>query len=182
SRHPAHVASRSFPRGTIRRGLPRRAEQTELRNPPAHLTDPMRYARILSKLYSQPLLLQPSAWHAFDHALRDVMETGRIQLPRMPAARIHDDNLDLEGSDDDCRPAAPARMFRGVLELRRLAPAPIVAAIGDHGPGELPNDTAIIHFDGVLDKHISMMDMMCYGGVDLDDIDGALAFVAADAN
>ncbi|TMJ17852.1 MAG: hypothetical protein E6G94_01270, partial [Alphaproteobacteria bacterium] len=141
----------------------------------------MRYARILSKLYSQPLLLQPSAWHAFDHALRDVMETGRIQLPRMPAARIHDDNLDLEGSDDDCRPAAPARMFRGVLELRRLAPAPIVAAIGDHGPGELPNDTAIIHFDGVLDKHISMMDMMCYGGVDLDDIDGALAFVAADA-
>jgi hypothetical protein len=140
----------------------------------------MRYARILSKLYAQPLLLQPSAWHAFDHALRDVMDTGRIQLPKMPIARIHDDNPDLDGSDDDCPPScAPARMFRGVLELRRLAPD---LSQSFNAEVELPNDTAIIHFDGVLDKHISMMDMMCYGGVDLDDIDAALAYVAADAN
>jgi ClpP class serine protease len=34
----------------------------------------------------------------------------------------------------------------------------------------------------VLDKHVAMMEMMCYGGVDLDDIDAALAYVAADAN
>lgn len=41
-------------------------------------------------------------------------------------------------------------------------------------------DTAIVHVDGVIDKHISDFDMECYGGYDLADLDGALNAVAGD--
>ena len=35
-------------------------------------------------------------------------------------------------------------------------------------------DTAVIYLSGVIDKHVQLMDLDCYGGVDLDDIDAAL--------
>lgn len=41
-------------------------------------------------------------------------------------------------------------------------------------------DTALIHIDGAIDKHISAMEMECYGGFDLRDLDAALDSVAAD--
>ena len=41
-------------------------------------------------------------------------------------------------------------------------------------------DVAVIHIDGVIDKRISAMDMSCYGGCDLADVDTALSICAAD--
>jgi protease-4 len=127
----------------------------------------MRYARLISKLYAEPLLLEPAAWHAFDHAFRNLMSGGMsssrpINLP----ARLHDDNPDLDGSDDDEPSDAPAARHDRILELRSdITGAPT---------------TAIIYIDGVLDKHVAMMDLICYGGCDLDDVDAALNQVAND--
>lgn len=45
---------------------------------------------------------------------------------------------------------------------------------------EQVGSVAVVRIDGVIDKRISDFDMECYGGVDLADIDGALAKVAAD--
>jgi signal peptide peptidase SppA len=41
-------------------------------------------------------------------------------------------------------------------------------------------DTALIHLDGVIDKHISEFEMECYGGYDLRDFDSAIAAAAQD--
>jgi protease-4 len=41
-------------------------------------------------------------------------------------------------------------------------------------------DTAIVSITGIIDKHISAFDMECYGGCDLNDIDGALALADRD--
>lgn len=41
-------------------------------------------------------------------------------------------------------------------------------------------DVAVIHIDGVIDKRISEMDMSCYGGCDLADVDTALSICASD--
>jgi signal peptide peptidase SppA len=36
------------------------------------------------------------------------------------------------------------------------------------------NDTAVIHVDGIIDKNLSALDMLCYGGYDLNDFDRAV--------
>lgn len=41
-------------------------------------------------------------------------------------------------------------------------------------------NVAVIHLNGVLDKHISDFDMSCYGGFDIADFDEAVAEAAAD--
>jgi hypothetical protein len=103
----------------------------------------MRYARLLSKLYAEPLLLQPAAWHAFDHALRSLMEGNAPSLPQAPVAKLHDDNPDLYDEDDTPRsPVAKTPSFRGVLDLMRLAPDSSQSFNGE----AMPNDTAIITF------------------------------------
>lgn len=43
-------------------------------------------------------------------------------------------------------------------------------------------DVAVIAIHGVIDKRISAMEMDCYGGCDLSDIDTAIAMVANDAS
>lgn len=40
-------------------------------------------------------------------------------------------------------------------------------------------ETALLHLDGVIDKHISEFEMVCYGGYDLRDFDNALKALAA---
>jgi signal peptide peptidase SppA len=111
----------------------------------------MRFARIISKLYAEPLLLEPAAWRAFDHALRNLINTESPAFAQGYGAA----GCSTDGSDP-----APKRHER-ILQFPSL-------------------DTAIIYLDGVIDKHVSLMDLVCYGGVDLDDVDAALAQVAND--
>lgn len=40
----------------------------------------------------------------------------------------------------------------------------------------------IIRIDGIIDKHVSMFELDCYGGCDLDDVDAAVAQASADEN
>lgn len=68
--------------------------------------------------------------------------------------------------------ASPARM--GKLQpkdkARRL----------DNITERLSLDTALIHVDGVIDKHITQFEMDCFGGYDLRDFDSALVAAARD--
>lgn len=41
-------------------------------------------------------------------------------------------------------------------------------------------DVAVIQFHGVVDKQISLADLECYGGLDLNDVDAALSRAATD--
>jgi signal peptide peptidase SppA len=45
---------------------------------------------------------------------------------------------------------------------------------------ETAGNTAIISVAGIIDKNISAFEMECYGGCDLDDVDGALALAKND--
>ena len=45
---------------------------------------------------------------------------------------------------------------------------------------ETYGNVAVVHMDGVIDKHISQFEMDCYGGYDIADFDRALQAVAAD--
>jgi len=115
----------------------------------------MRYAQIIRKLYAEPLLIEQSAWRAFDHALRDLMQRdGKIKLPRIEI----DDPADP--GDPESPTPATARHAR-ILEMPSL-------------------DTAVIYVDGVIDKHVSLFELQCYGGCDLDDVDAALEQVSKD--
>jgi protease-4 len=40
----------------------------------------------------------------------------------------------------------------------------------------------VIKISGVIDKHVSLMELDCYGGVDLDDVDGAIEQARNDAS
>ena len=97
-------------------------------------------------------MLSMPAWNAFDGALAALM-TG-AQLPQLSAASsplVRQDRISAE-------PQGPnQKAWRGgrVLEMRST-------------------DTAIVYLSGVVDKHVSLMELDCYGGIDLDDIDEAL--------
>lgn len=45
---------------------------------------------------------------------------------------------------------------------------------------EVRGDTALIHIDGSIDKHLSSFEMMCFDATDLNDVDRALASVGND--
>jgi signal peptide peptidase SppA len=45
---------------------------------------------------------------------------------------------------------------------------------------ERRGNLAIVHICGAIDKHISELEMECFGGCDLADVDDALASIAAD--
>lgn len=119
----------------------------------------MRYARIISKLYAEPVLLSMPAWSSFDAALAQIMNGGSPVLSQMQAMK-HSSHMS-EQFDRNRMAAEPQgpnqKAWRGgrVLEMRSV-------------------DTAIVYLSGVVDKHVSLMELDCYGGIDLDDIDDAL--------
>lgn len=102
----------------------------------------MRYDRLFTKLYCEPLLLKTSAWRGFERAL--------IALADSPSAG----------------------------KLRQSEKADRTANILEYSSAS----TALIHIDGAIDKHISAMEMDCYGGYDLRDLDNALAQVGSDSS
>lgn len=105
----------------------------------------MRYDRLFTKLFCQPLLLEGTYRLGLEMALLSVMEgkTANIDF----AAR----KVDGERSD---------QRADGLLEVNR--------------------GTAIIHIDGAIDKNLSSWDRLCFNATDLNDVDRALARVAAD--
>jgi protease-4 len=112
----------------------------------------MRYARLFSKLYTEPLMITLPAWQSFDRALTQLMKGGTLPQAAAP------DRADLQPQGDNSK----AYRERRVYEVR--------------------GDTALIYCSGVIDKHISLFELDCYGGVDLDDVEAALKKAAIDPN
>jgi signal peptide peptidase SppA len=127
--------------------------------------------RILSRLYSQPLMIEANAWRAFEEYAR----TATVVSPARANARVCD--------CDEILPE-PRPRYLNVLELRRLAPVAVVIAdpAQENGLALTPADTAIITIEGMIVKHADPEECEDFGLTDLDDVDAALALVAADAN
>lgn len=123
--------------------------------------------RILSYLYSQPLMIEANAWRAFDEHARTA---GRETRPAPVAARLCGCGEPLPD---------PSPRYLNVLELVRLAPD-LSQSFNDESL--MPPDTAIITFEGLIVKHADEWECELFGLTDLDDIDAALAQVVADAN
>lgn len=106
----------------------------------------MRYDRLFTKLYCQPVLIQHAAFMGLETALLNHvaahMTTGEKQMGKLSA----------------------------VQKQKRL----------DNVAERFSTDTAVVHMDGVIDKHISQFEMDCYGGYDLRDFDAALSAAAND--
>lgn len=103
----------------------------------------MRFPRLISKLYFEPLLLSATARMSLESAFQNYLAGS---LP-----------------DPEALSQKPAMSERT---------ADIYEQFGN---------VVVIRIDGVIDKHISQLDMLCYGGVDLDDVESALACAEADS-
>jgi capsid assembly protease len=116
-------------------------------------------------------MIEAKAWAAFHELSRNAevgTRNGRVPDSVTPAKTC--------GCDD---PVSSAPPYNRCLELMRLGPSDNYY---DEEDFQLPNDTAIISFDGLIVKHCDDFEAMIFGLCDLDDIDAALAQVAADAN
>lgn len=121
------------------------------------------YPRLARKLFCEPLLVLPSTYATFEHALLSRMGMGSMEAPADPWAfhkmRVHD-----EVEEADARPRAETPAERAQRRINNVM--------------SIYGNVAVISIDGVIDKHLSEWDLACYGGVDLDDIDAAISQVS----
>lgn len=113
------------------------------------------YPRLTEKLFGSPLMLHNQTAVHFGRAL--LKQSGIIETASAPTESTH--------------------------RIRRLvSQASVIEERSDSLPErvqrvlEVVGDIGIVFMDGVIDKHVSAMDMECYGGCDLEDIDAALSF------
>jgi len=107
------------------------------------------YPHLAAKLFSRPLLLHPPVLRSFGTQLANRIAGRAITPSGNPQSAIRN-------------PQSSASFFRDC--------APRVQQCCDQA-----GDIAIICISGVIDKAITQMDMECYGGCDLRDIDCAIA-------
>jgi signal peptide peptidase SppA len=129
-------------------------------------------ARLLSLLYFQPLMIERNAWDAI------LAANDGVHHQRPPVA-AGVSPAKLCSSCDEPMPAPASRYFR-VLQLTRLA-GDLSQSFNDDA-AIMPADTAIITIRGMIVKHAEEWECDLMGLTDLDDVDAALAHVAADAN
>ena len=114
------------------------------------------YPQLFAKLFCSPLMLRSIERMAFEqHLLQHMGMTGA------PTPMI------INGESFPPEPKAMGENEARHRQARTL---------------EVVRNVAVIHVDGVIDKRIGMMEMECYGGCDLNDVDNALARVASDPN
>src|SRR5947209_3487200 len=106
----------------------------------------MRYDRIFTKLFCEPLLAEESFIFGLQLAALAVM---RGEIPVTPPMV---QKIDPERSD---------KRAEQILEIR--------------------GKTAVVHIDGAIDKNLSAFDRISFNATDLNDVDRALAQVAAGA-
>jgi capsid assembly protease len=127
-------------------------------------------ARLLSLFLFQPLMMERNAWDARLAA----HDGAQYQRPVITPARSC-------SSCDEPMPLPPARYQRlGVLETFLLRPN-----TGENtaaGLEPMRHDTAVITIEGMIVKHAEEWECEFMDLTDLDDVDAALAHVAADAN
>lgn len=113
----------------------------------------MRYDRLFTKLFCTPLLLEASVRAGFERTLLAFMNGQPAELPRLA-----EEQQRFFGKKTD--PVRADKYADNILEI----------------DGSL----ATIHIDGAIDKNLSAWDRMCFDACDLNDVDRAIARVAAD--
>lgn len=106
----------------------------------------MRYDRLYTKLFCQPLLLESSFRIGLEMALLSVMRGAPVETD-FAMKKVEPERLDKRSDQ--------------LLEVR--------------------GNTAIVHIDGAIDKNLSAWDRLCFDATDLNDVDRALARIAADS-
>jgi signal peptide peptidase SppA len=129
----------------------------------------MRYDRLLTKLFRSPLLLDPNTRAGFEGAMFSLMQ-GKIPDPlslRSPMDGRRREQLEEAAFQYE------AKKTLGAQTKRR--------AERHYDPGHGTNGrVALIHVDGVLDRHISQFELDCFGGCDVDDVGRAVDFAETD--
>jgi protease-4 len=113
----------------------------------------MRFDQFYTKLFCRPLCLEAGARISYEQTLLAMMKSA--QAPDLAAAQAA---FELRKSD----PTRAAKRAEGILEMRG-------------------SDTAIVHIDGAIDKHLSDLDLLCMNATDLRDVDKALAKIDGDS-
>ncbi|WP_395753333.1 S49 family peptidase [Prosthecobacter sp.] len=108
------------------------------------------YPRLFQKLFASPLMLHAPARMSFENVLLSRM-FGETPIAAVPVALV---DAPAEPKDPDT--------WR-------------VSSIY-----ERTGSVAVITIDGVIDKRVDAFELSCYGGVDLADVDAALAHAAND--
>lgn len=93
------------------------------------------------------------------------LSNGLLQMSAAPRPRA--------SVTPDQNPHQPSLEFRKIMQATDLQ-----ARLDD--VYKVRGNVAIITVDGVIDRHISQMELDCYGGCDLVDIDRALALAKSD--
>lgn len=122
------------------------------------------YPRLFRKLFCEPLLLHAPARAAFETELLRRMYGDTAAAPVLALAprpaKAHEDNPDLYDEDE------PTKATNDDWRVSRIY--------------ERTGSVATITIDGVIDKRVAAFDLECYGGVDLADVDTALALALTD--
>lgn len=119
---------------------------------------------LFAKLFASPLMLHAPARSALEHGLLShmgigasvgvlPMQAGPVGTPGRPIEQWMEWHQDMKATKEQLR-------LDDVLT--------IIGAV------------AIVKIHGVIDKVLTQFEMDCYGGCDLEDVDKALAIVAAD--
>lgn len=114
------------------------------------------YPHLFAKLFGSPLMLHGAARVALEREL-----LARMGVAHNPAPVAMDDEYDHDAHGDP-EQATPADTWRMQRVFDRCG------------------SVAIVTVAGVIDKHVSSMDLDCYGGCDLADVDAALGRCADD--
>lgn len=128
----------------------------------------MRYDRLFTKLFRTPLLLEPNVRAGFEAAFFHHL-SGRLPEPSHALAEMHEARESMEPLT---RARTRAEMGGLRFDARKQTSAAAQKRMGwlyDPGQG---NDgrTAIIHVDGVLDRHLSMFEAECFDATDVNDL------------
>jgi signal peptide peptidase SppA len=135
----------------------------------------MRYDRLFTKLYCEPLLLKVGAWRGFERALLNHAANFAATGDKLPM-RASAGALGFSRADSVTPDQTPDQDW---LRHNKIVEATQQQMRLDNVYRK-QGDVAVIKIDGVIDKHISRFDMDCYGGYDIADLDRALALAAAD--
>lgn len=130
------------------------------------------YPRLASKLFRSPLLIEEGARRGLEVALLsrsgpEAVEAMEPDRRERPAHMERGDLGESEGVSDDWvyyhRTARRTQEFLRVDDLYSKK-----------------RNVATIRIEGVIDKHLSQTEMMCFGGCDLADVERAIASAEAD--
>ena len=112
---------------------------------------------LTQKLFCQPLMLLPSVRHSLENDLLAHMGNGMAERRGTSGPRVDENSI------------AYWKMVQATNQTWRIE-----NIYQDFG------SLAVISMSGVIDKHMSDADLDCYGGVDLADVDKALAIAGGD--